>query len=74
MQFTSGNDKAQKYLLGAFEKLVGVEFHEQLINKTAVILKAMYDLDLVDEETFLEWGKKVCVVCTCYGSSFLCQW
>ena len=45
--------------MGAFEKLVGVEYHDQLIAKTAVILKALYDLDLVDEETFLEWGKKV---------------
>ncbi|XP_067941506.1 eukaryotic translation initiation factor 5-like [Watersipora subatra] len=59
LSFTGENDKAQKYLLGAFEKLVGTEFHDQLIGKTAVILKTMYDLDLVDEETFLEWGKKV---------------
>lgn len=58
-QFTGGNDKAQKYLLGAFEKLVGMEFHDQLIDKTASILMVMYDNDLVDEDTFLEWSKKV---------------
>jgi len=59
LSFTYENEKAQKYLMGAFEKLVGVEYHDQLIAKTAKILKALYDLDLVDEETFLEWGKKV---------------
>lgn len=48
--------------MGAFEKLVGVEYHDQLIAKTAKILKALYDLDLVDEETFLEWGKKVFIM------------
>ena len=53
------NEKAQKYLLGATEKLVGVEFHDELIDKTSTVLKALYDLDLVDEETFLEWSKKV---------------
>lgn len=58
-QFTHGNEKAQKYLLGAFEKLVGIEFHDQLISKTASILKTMYDCDLVDEDTFLDWSKKV---------------
>lgn len=63
MQFTHENEKAQRYLLGAFEKLVGIEFHDQLIGKTATILKAMYDLDLVDEEVFLDWSKKVSFLC-----------
>lgn len=58
-QFTINNDKAQKYLLGAVEKLVGVEFNEQLMEKTPIVLKCLYDLDLIEEETFLEWGKKV---------------
>lgn len=68
LQFTASQDKAQKYLLGAFEKLVGVEFRDQLISKSATILKAMYDLDLIEEEAFLEWGKKVCVVVVMYST------
>lgn len=59
LQFTSGNDKAQRYLLGAFERLVGVKYHDKLISKTRPILKVIFDLDLVDEETLLEWSKKV---------------
>jgi len=62
LQFTHDNTKAQRYLLGAFEKLVGTEYHDDLITKVPTILKAMYDLDLVDEEVFIEWGKKVSAV------------
>lgn len=56
--FTHNNTKSQKYLLGAIEKLVELK-KELLLPKVPVILKALYDGDIVDEEVFLEWGKKV---------------
>lgn len=56
--FTHGNPKVQKYLLGAIEKLIEIK-KETLISKTPVILKALYDNDIVEEEVLIEWGKKV---------------
>lgn len=58
MQFIVGNRKAQKYLLIGFEKLVET-YQEQLLPKVAHILKALYDNDLLEEETILEWAEKV---------------
>ena len=59
-----GSRKAQKYLLGVFEMLVGEK--EQLKTKVPHILKAFYDEDIVEEEAVLEWAEKVCVcVCVC---------
>jgi len=57
LHFTHKNQKAQKYLLGAFEKLV--ELHKtDLMPKVAHILKKFFDKDIIDEEVLLEWGKK----------------
>lgn len=50
--------KAQKYLMGGFEKLVGDVFHDKLFSKSMLILKAFYDADILDEETILEWSQK----------------
>lgn len=58
LRFTHDNQKAQKYLLGGFEKTVE-EHKDQLLAKVAVILKTFYDEDIIDEEVILEWGKKV---------------
>ncbi|XP_047476359.1 eukaryotic translation initiation factor 5-like [Penaeus chinensis] len=55
--FTHGNPKSQKYFLGAVEKLIELK-KEQLLPKVPVILKAMYDHDVVEEEVLLDWGKK----------------
>jgi translation initiation factor 5 len=67
--------KAQKALLGGIERLVGELYPEQLLAKVPVVLKAVYDLDLVDEEVVLAWGekasskyvKKVRVLVFCFG-------
>ncbi len=57
-QFVLENRKAQKYLLGVFEMIVG-EIHPELIPRAAHILKAFYDNDILEEETILEWADKV---------------
>ncbi|KAJ3044505.1 hypothetical protein HDV00_001932 [Rhizophlyctis rosea] len=51
------NEKCQKGLLGGIERLVGIS-HKELMPKVAMILKALYDEDLVEEETLLVWGEK----------------
>lgn len=52
------NEKGQKAVLGGMERLVGVNHPETLMPKVPLILKALYDLDLVEEEVILAWGKK----------------
>jgi len=52
------NKKAQKAMLGGFEKMV--ELHQsKLLPKVAHIVKDLYDLDIVDEEILIEWGSRV---------------
>ncbi|ORX98981.1 translation initiation factor [Basidiobolus meristosporus CBS 931.73] len=51
------NEKDQKALLGGLERLIGIT-NQNLLPKTPVILKALYDEDLVDEEIFIKWGSK----------------
>jgi len=55
--FTHDQVKVQRYLLGALEKLTELK-KEALLNKFPIILKTLYDNDIVDEEVLLEWGKK----------------
>lgn len=59
LRFCHENTKAQKYLLGGIEQLVGNVHREELLPKVPHILKALYDLDIVDEEVLLDWDKKV---------------
>lgn len=56
------NPKAQKYLLGAFEMLVGKSYPEELMPKAAHILKALYDNDLLEEEVLISWAQKVLTI------------
>ncbi|EGF77070.1 hypothetical protein BATDEDRAFT_37464 [Batrachochytrium dendrobatidis JAM81] len=51
------NEKCQRALLGGIERLVGIE-HPELLPKVALILKALYDVDLVEEDVVLAWGDK----------------
>ncbi|KAK3746126.1 hypothetical protein QZH41_008825 [Actinostola sp. cb2023] len=53
LRFVHGNPKAQKYLLGAFEMLVGESYPEELMPKAAHILKAFYDNDILEEEVLV---------------------
>eukprot|EP00842_Homolaphlyctis_polyrhiza_P002320 jgi/Hompol1/3089/HPOL_003119-RA len=53
----SKSEKAQKGVIGGIERLAGIS-HPELIPKVAIIFKALYDADVVEEETFLSWGEK----------------
>jgi len=57
LYFTHENQKAQKYLLGAFEKLVALH-KEKLLPRVPHLLKELYDRDVLEEEVILEWAKK----------------
>jgi translation initiation factor 5 len=57
LRFVHENKKAQKYLLGAVEQIVGVD-HPDLMSRVPHILKALYDEDLLEEEVILEWAQK----------------
>lgn len=59
LRFVNGNHKAQRYLLGAYEMLVGKSFPGQLLPKAAHILKALYDNDLLEEEIIVNWAEKI---------------
>lgn len=57
LRFTNDSPKAQKYLLGALEQIVGVAF-PKLIPKMGHILKTLYDLDIVEEGVLLKWDDR----------------
>lgn len=58
LRFNVDNKRAQKSLLGGIECVIQLH-SDALLPKVSVILKVLYDLDIVDEETILDWGKKV---------------
>lgn len=58
LRFTLDNKRAQKSLLGGMECVVQLH-SDALLPKVSAILKVLYDLDIVEEETILDWGKKV---------------
>uniref|UniRef100_A0A0E9WUK6 W2 domain-containing protein n=2 Tax=Anguilla anguilla TaxID=7936 RepID=A0A0E9WUK6_ANGAN len=58
LRFCHNNKKAQKYLLGGFECLV--KLHQaQLLPRVPIVLKALYDADLLEEDVILAWAEKV---------------
>jgi len=58
LRFTLDNKKAQKSLLGGIECIIQLH-SDALLPKVSNIFKALYDLDIVEEETILDWGKRV---------------
>lgn len=50
------SEKHQKSLLGGLERLVG-EVHPELVAKVPQILKALYDADILEEETIIYFGE-----------------
>lgn len=61
VQFTEENEKAQRYLLGGFEQLVGKVHPDVLLPKVSKILSEFYQHDILSEEVILDWAKKVCL-------------
>jgi len=57
LRFTMSNKKAQRYLLGGIEQLVG-SHKNVLLSKVPHILKAFYDEDIIEESEILDWGDK----------------
>uniref|UniRef100_A0A8C2DHB1 Eukaryotic translation initiation factor 5 n=1 Tax=Cyprinus carpio TaxID=7962 RepID=A0A8C2DHB1_CYPCA len=58
VKFCHNDKKAQKYLLGGFECLVKLH-QSQLLPRVPIILKALYDADLLEEDVILTWAEKV---------------
>ncbi|RUO99946.1 domain found in IF2B/IF5-domain-containing protein [Jimgerdemannia flammicorona] len=52
------SEKHQRAILGGIERLVGLEYKDKLMTKVPIILKKIYDADLVEEEVILKWGEK----------------
>lgn len=51
-------EKEQKALLGAVERLVGV-VNSEMLPKTPMILQALYNDDLIEEDILLAWKSKL---------------
>ncbi|KAJ3613202.1 hypothetical protein NHX12_019453 [Muraenolepis orangiensis] len=58
LRFCHNNKKAQKYLLGGFECLVRLH-QAQLLPRVPLILKDLYDADLLEEDVIFAWAEKV---------------
>ncbi|KAG7277742.1 hypothetical protein CRUP_023030 [Coryphaenoides rupestris] len=58
LRFCHNNKKAQKYLLGGFECLVRLH-QTQLLPRVPIILKDLYDADLLEEDVIFAWAEKV---------------
>lgn len=52
-------EKDQRGLIGGLERLIGLSYPKVLLPKTALILKAFYDVDILEEETLISWAEKV---------------
>uniref|UniRef100_A0A3P8S119 Eukaryotic translation initiation factor 5 n=1 Tax=Amphiprion percula TaxID=161767 RepID=A0A3P8S119_AMPPE len=58
VKFCHNNKKAQKYLMGGFECVV--KLHQvQLLPRVPIILKDLYDADLLEEDVIFAWAEKV---------------
>ncbi|KAL4237466.1 Eukaryotic translation initiation factor 5A-1 [Mactra antiquata] len=58
LRFCYDNQKGQKYMLGGIEQLINVH-KDVLLPKVPHIFKDLYEADIIEEEVFLDWGKKV---------------
>lgn len=57
LRFTHDDHKAQKYLLGGIEQVIGLH-KDVLLPKVSGILKLFYDADILEEKVLLEWAGK----------------
>ncbi|CEP13508.1 hypothetical protein [Parasitella parasitica] len=52
------DEKCQKATLGGIERLVGIDFKDALLQKIPTILLKLYELEIIEDDVYLEWGKK----------------
>ena len=52
------NKKCQKSFLGGLERLIGVSHPDVLLGKINVIFSTLYNEEIIEEETFMDWGAK----------------
>lgn len=57
LRFTHEDARAQRALLGAVEIMCG-EGGEPMLVKVPAILKLLYDMDIIEEQSLLEWAGK----------------
>lgn len=57
LRFTHDDTKAQKYLIGGIEQVIGLH-KDSLLPKVPAILKLLYDADVLEEKVLLDWSIK----------------
>lgn len=58
LRFCHDDKKAQRYLIGGFEQIIAMH-RDVLLNKVPVLLKIMYDHDILTEPVIIAWDEKV---------------
>jgi len=58
LRFTLNDKKAQRYLIGGLEQVLALH-KDQLMPKVPALLKLLYDLDILQEASILDWAEKV---------------
>ncbi|XP_050307954.1 eukaryotic translation initiation factor 5 [Anthonomus grandis grandis] len=58
LRFTLNDKKAQRYLIGGLEQVVALH-KSVLMPRVPVLLKLLYDLDVLQEQSILDWSEKV---------------
>lgn len=56
--YQSNNKKTSRYLMGGIEMLISLH-KDTLMSKVPIILKLLYDNDILGEEELIEWSEKV---------------
>jgi len=58
LRFCHEDQKAQRYLLGGIEQVIGLH-KSSLLPKVSAILKLFYDADILEEAILLDWANKI---------------
>jgi len=58
LRFCHEDQKAQRYLLGGIEQVIGLH-KNSLLPKVSAILKLFYDADILEESVLLDWASKI---------------
>ncbi|XP_050430542.1 eukaryotic translation initiation factor 5 [Adelges cooleyi] len=58
LRFCHEDQKAQRYLLGGIEQVIGLH-KTTLLPKVSAILKLFYDADILEESVLLDWASRI---------------